>query len=452
MKPRVAILDDETRLVGILEMLLRREGYDAIGFGEPERAIEALAEGRFDLLLTDLRMPGMDGIQVLERVREIDPNLPVIVLTAHASIETAIRAVRLGAFEYVEKPFNNDGLRALVARALEHTRLRRENQHLRAELGREQGPEAIVAESSAMAKVLDVVRRAARSDATVLISGESGTGKERVARAVHVLSERVAGPFVAVNCKALAPGVLESELFGHERGAFTGAERARPGLFERAHQGTLFLDEIGEISPEFQAKLLRVLQEKRVYRVGGETEHEVDARIVAATNRDLKAEIDSGRFREDLYFRLAVIPIHLPPLRERREDVLPLARRFFASASRERVPPLEGWSDEAETWMLEHAWPGNARELENAIERGVVLARSSQIELEDLLPGGPPGSAPADATTPEEGLRDYVDRLTGERIRDVLRTSGGSRQEAAARLQIDRTTLYRWTQRLGIKD
>jgi transcriptional regulator with PAS, ATPase and Fis domain len=308
----------------------------------------------------------------------------------------------------------------------------------------------MVADSEAMRRVLDVVRRAAKSDATVLISGESGTGKELVARAVHVQSDRVGGPFVAVNCKALAPGVLESELFGHERGAFTGAERARPGLFERAQGGTLFLDEIGETSPDFQAKLLRVLQEKKVTRVGGSEERALDFRVVAATNRDLKREVEAGRFREDLYFRLAVIPVFLAPLRERREDVLALARHFFVRAAAERRPPLEGWSPEVERFLLSHPWPGNARELENAIERGVALARGSRIELPDLLLDGE--SAAAAAAPAEEKLAGWLDRQAGERIRAVLAESGGSRAEAARRLGVDRTTLWRWMQRLGIVD
>jgi transcriptional regulator with PAS, ATPase and Fis domain len=267
---------------------------------------------------------------------------------------------------------------------------------------------------------------------------------------VHVQSDRVGGPFVAVNCKALAPGVLESELFGHERGAFTGAERARPGLFERASGGTLFLDEIGETSPDFQAKLLRVLQERKVTRVGGSEERALDFRVVAATNRDLKREVEAGTFREDLYFRLAVIPIHLPPLRERREDVLSLARHFFVRAAAERRPPLEGWSPEVERFLLAHAWPGNARELENTIERGVALARGPRIELEDLLLDGEP--APAASGRADEPLAGWLDRQATDRIRAVLTESGGSRAEAARRLGVDRTTLWRWMQRLGIVD
>ncbi len=299
-----------------------------------------------------------------------------------------------------------------------------------------------------MLRVLDLVRRAARSDATVLVTGESGTGKELVARAVHVQSDRVGGPFVAVNCKALAPGVLESELFGHERGAFTGAERARAGLFERAERGTLFLDEIGETSPDFQAKLLRVLQEKRVTRVGGSEERALDVRVVAATNRDLEREVESGAFREDLYFRLAVIPIVLPPLRERPEDVLALARHFFVRAAADRKPPLEGWSPEVEAFLRRHPWPGNARELENTLERGVALARGPRIELADLLLDG----EPPEAAAKEGPLADWLDQRAAERIREVLASSGKSRAEAARRLGVDRTTLWRWMQRLGIAD
>jgi DNA-binding NtrC family response regulator len=446
--PRIAVLDDEARLVAILEMVLRRSGYEVEGFTEPDVALAALAERRFDLLLSDLKMPGLDGIAVLERVREADAEIPVVLMTAHATIQTAVAALRLGAFDYVEKPFDNDALIALVARALDHSRLARENRYLRGELVSRHGSAEVVAESEALRRVLDLVRRAAKSEATVLVSGESGTGKELIARAVHVQSDRVGGPFVTVNCKALAEGVLESELFGHEKGAFTGADRARAGLFERADGGTLFLDEIGETSPDFQAKLLRVLQEKRVTRVGGSEERPLDFRVVAATNRDLKREVETGGFREDLYFRLAVIPISLPPLRERPEDVLALARHFFVRAAADRRPPLEGWSPEVETFLRSHAWPGNARELENTIERGVALARGEKIELEDLLLEGT-AEAAGDG---DEPLAAWLDRQATERIRTVLAASAGSRAEAARRLGVDRTTLWRWMQRLHILD
>ena len=455
--PTIALLDDEARLVEILAMVLRREGYDVHGFTDPMAALSALEAREFDLLVTDLKMPGADGLEVLRRARKTSPELPVILITAHATVPTAVAALREGAFDYVQKPFDNEELRALVKRALEVTRLARENRYLRAELRTRYSLDAVVAESPGMREALELARRAAASRSTVLVTGESGTGKELVARAVHYHSERVGGAFVAVNCKALAPGVLESELFGHERGAFTGAERARPGLFEQADGGTLFLDEIGEIEPGFQTKLLRVLQERRVQRVGGSEEKPIDVRIVAATNRDLRAEIAAGRFREDLYFRLAVIPIHLPPLRERREDVLPLAHHFLARWNRDLSRSVAGWTPEVERWLLAHPWPGNVRELENAIERGVVLARGDKIGFDDLLldaPGEEP-RAEAEPSGDAEGgasLQEFLDSAAAERIRRVLEQTGGKRVEAARRLGIDRATLYRLMRRYGITD
>jgi transcriptional regulator with GAF, ATPase, and Fis domain len=304
-----------------------------------------------------------------------------------------------------------------------------------------------------MQAVLDLVRRAARSPSTVLISGESGTGKELIARAVHYHSERVGRAFVAVNCKAFAEGVLESELFGHEKGAFTGADRAKLGLFERADGGTLFLDVIGEVSGDFQAKLLRVLQERTLQRVGGTTEREVDIRLVAATNRDLRAEVEASRFREDLYFRLAVIPIHLPPLRERREDILPLAQHFLAKWNAEMSRTITGWTDAVETHLLQHTWPGNVRELENTIERGVVLVQGDQIDLGDLLVS--PDKQEEQQTSTSEAaqtgnLQDFLDHAAADRIRAVLREVNGARLEAARRLGVDRTTLYRLMRKYGI--
>jgi len=452
---RIALLDDEARLVEILAMVLRREGYEVHGFTDPMLALAALESRDFDLLVTDLKMPGADGLEVLRRARKASPELPVILITAHATVPTAVAALREGAFDYVQKPFDNEELRALVKRALEVGRLARENRYLRAELRTRYSLDAVVAESPRVREALELARRAAASRSTVLVTGESGTGKELVARAVHYHSERVGGPFVAVNCKALAPGVLESELFGHERGAFTGAERARPGLFERADGGTLFLDEIGEIEPGFQTKLLRVLQERRIQRVGGSEEKPIDVRIVAATNRDLRAEIAAGRFREDLYFRLAVIPIHLPPLRERREDVLPLAVHFLARWNRELGRSVAGWTPEVERWLLAHDWPGNVRELENAIERGVVLARGDRIGFDDLLvdpPGEDARPEAASDTTGGASLQEFLDAAAAERIRRVLEQTDGKRVEAARRLGIDRATLYRWMRRYGITD
>jgi DNA-binding NtrC family response regulator len=457
-RARIAVLDDEPRMVDILAMVLRREGYDVHGFGDPAHAIAALEAQPFDLLVSDLKMPGSDGLEVLRRARALQPELPVVLITAHATVSTAVAALRDGAFDYVQKPFENDELRAVVARALDVTRLARENRYLRAELRSRYSLDAVVAESPRMREVWALVRRAAESRSTVLVTGESGTGKELVARAVHYHSARVGGPFVAVNCKALAEGVLESELFGHERGAFTGAERAKPGLFERADGGTLFLDEIGEVSESFQAKLLRVLQERSLRRMGATEERAVDVRVVAATNRDLKAEVGAGRFREDLFFRLAVIPIQLPPLRERREDVLPLAHHFLARWCEKTGRSLAGWTPEVEAWLLRHDWPGNVRELENVLERGVVLARGDRIGTDDLLleasdagstPEGGDEIAPASAAA---SLQDFLDGAAADRIRRVLAESGGKRVEAARRLGVDRATLWRLMRRYAIRE
>ena len=453
MKPRLLVLDDERRMVDIVCMVLRRDGHDVVAHTDPEEALAELAAEPFDLLITDLRMPGADGLEVLKRARAAQPELPVILMTAHASVATAIEAMKEGAVDYVEKPFNNDELKALVHRALDLTRLERENRRLRRELKQRYSIDAIVAESPPMREVLALVKRAARVPSTVLITGESGTGKELIARAVHYESERVSGPFVAANCKAFSEGVLESELFGHEKGAFTGAHRAKVGLFEEAGGGTLFLDEIGEVSGDFQAKLLRVLQEKQVRRVGGTGSRPIDARLVVATNRDLRAEVAAGRFREDLFFRLAVIPIHLPPLRERPEDVMPLARHFLAKWNEALGRRVEGWSGDVDRYLSAHSWPGNVRELENTLERGIALARSETIEMDDLLLE--PRQAGEDASASGAGsagnLHDFLEGAAEERIRLVLADTGGKRVEAARRLGIDRTTLYRLIRKYGIE-
>jgi DNA-binding NtrC family response regulator len=446
---RVAIVDDEPRMAEVLAMVLRRDGYDVTTFGAPLDFVEQLQVGQFDLLLTDLKMPGLDGVQVLKRAKATDPDLPVILLTAHATVETAVAAMKQGALDYLNKPIDNGACRAAVARALEMTRLIRENRHLRQEVGRRYGLANIVAESPAMREVLDLAMRAARSTTTALISGESGTGKEVVARAIHVHSERVGGPFVAVNCKAFAAGVLESELFGHEKGAFTGAAGARAGVFERADGGTLLLDEIGEISADFQAKLLRVLQEREVQRVGGDQPRAVDVRILSATNRDLRAEVAAGRFREDLYFRLAVVPIALPPLRDRPEDILPLARSFLERLAREQRRNVIGWTDEVQAWLVAHAWPGNVRELENTLERGVVLARGERIELSDVSLGTT--TAPMLDDGASLTLQEHLDRAAADRIRRALEEAGGVRVDAARALGVERTTLYRLMKRFGVE-
>ncbi|MGE3508701.1 MAG: sigma-54-dependent transcriptional regulator [Vicinamibacterales bacterium] len=455
MNSRIAIVDDEPRMVEILRMVLSRDGYDAVAFSRAADFHTAHDAQAFDAVITDLRMPDEDGLTLLKRVRGRDPQVPVILMTAHASVPTAVAAMRDGAFDYIEKPFDNAELKTLVERALTVTRLSRENRYLRSELRSRYSPAGMVAESASMREVLTRCRRVAPTPSTVLITGESGTGKELVARALHYHSARVDGPFVAVNCTAFAEGVLESELFGHERGAFTGATQSRPGVFERAQGGTLFLDEIGEVSDAFQAKLLRVLQEREVVRVGGAQARPVDVRLVAATHRDLRADVASGRFREDFYFRLAVIPIHLPPLRERREDVLPLARHFLAKWNVELGRHVRDFAPDVVAHFAQADWPGNVRELENTVERGVVLAEGDHITLADIAAAGAHAAEqpPLAALRESNGtLQAFLDRAAAEVIRHTLRDTGGARQEAARRLGVERTTLYRLMRKYGLGD
>ncbi len=448
MKPRVLIVDDEPRMGIALATALRRSGYACESCTSAADALQTFDEHGADVVVTDRRMPGMDGMELMRELLKKQPDLPVILITAYGDVPSAVKAMRDGAFDYVTKPFDNDELRKLVARALELDRLRDENRRLRQEVGARFGAD-VVAESAAMQRVLELIDRTGPSTASVLIQGESGTGKEVIAKRLHYRSPRVGRPFVAVNCKAFASGVLESELFGHEKGAFTGADAQRAGCFERADGGTLFLDEIGEVEPEFQVKLLRVLQEGEVLRVGGSEPRTVDVRVVAATNRDLRQEIAAGRFREDLFYRLNVIPVRLPPLRERREDVLPLARHFLGRSAEQGGRQLR-LGPEAEELLRRHAWPGNVRELENAVERAVVLARGDVIDAEDLLLE----DLPDVATAPEEQdggtLQEHLDRCTADRVRAALEASGGGRAAAARDLGIDRSTLFRLMKRLGL--
>lgn len=446
---RVAVLDDEVRMARILAMLLRRHGYDCEVFHDPSEFVEVFCREReapFDLVISDLKMPGMSGIEVLARVRAHSPKVPVIMISAHGTVSAATEAMKLGAVDFIEKPFENERVLATIERAAQVTLLDRQNRYLRSQLAERYRMDDLIVGSEQMRRCFELARRAARSKATVLIWGESGTGKEVVSRYIHYHSQRVGEPMISVNCKAFSPGVLESELFGHRKGAFTGAVGDRRGIFERASGGTLFLDEIGEVEPEFQTKLLRVLQEGQVLPVGADRSVPVDVRLVAATNKDLEAQIAAGRFREDLYFRLAVIPIHLPPLRERREEILPLARHFLSRWCAEVGREIIGWSAQVESYLVSHDWPGNVRELENVIERAVVMAMSDRIELEDLL---------LDTETVEQleaprTLQEVQDAVTIRHIRAVLAKHSGSRALASRDLGVDRTTLYRLMKKYGI--
>ena len=446
MKARVVVVDDEPKMAEAIASALERSGHECVVLTSGREALDEVLARAPDVVVTDWRMEGLDGLELLRKIHTARPATPVILVTAYGDVPSAVAAMRAGAFDYVTKPFDNDELRSLVERALELRRLRDENRELRREILGSRDAE-VVAESEAMKAVLDLVDRAAPSRAPVLILGESGVGKEIVARRLHFGSDRVARPFVAVNCKALAESVLESELFGHEKGAFTGAVTAHAGCFERAHRGTLFLDEIAEVSPSFQGKLLRALHEGEVQRVGGIGPRKVDVRVVSETNRDLRSEVASARFREDLFFRLDVIRISIPPLRERKEDVVPLARFFLDRQARAGGRELR-LSREAEELLLAHDWPGNVRELSNAIERASVLGRGEEILAEDLLLE--PRRIDDEGPVSEGTLQEVVDRAVAERIRSALTESRGRKAEAAARLGIERTTLFRWMKRLGL--
>ncbi len=452
-KPRVLIVDDETAILDTLRILLKREGFEVATAASGRRGLEALAEEVPDFVLTDIRMPGVSGIEILDAVREIDPNIPVILMTAQASLQSAMQAVNQGAFHYIQKPFSNDELLVICRRAVESRELKRENQALKREIRRRDANEAArpVGKSRKFLEVLKLAETVAPTDSTVLISGESGTGKEIVARYVHNLSDRAGGPFISINCAALPESLLESELFGHIKGAFTGAVRDKEGLFVAARAGTFFLDEVGEMTPATQVKLLRVLQEREVIPVGATEPIPVDVRIVAATNRDLEDEIRRGTFRSDLYYRLNVITLHLPPLRDRLDDLPILTEHFLRSfaASRGREPlQLAAAAVEA---LQAYDWPGNVRELENALERAAVLTPRGEIGL-DALPDriSAPRAAPivSDRLPPNPPL-EIIERAY---IHWVLQAESGNKTRAAEILGIDPSTLYRKLIRYGMAE
>ncbi len=444
--PTVLVVDDErpTR-----EGLARALGltYRVLQADSAQAALRILDEENVDVVLTDLRMPGMDGMALLRRLLARHPRPAVILLTAYGTIETAVEAVKAGAYDFLAKPVNLDRLEIVLRRAIETRDMQNENRRLREQLDVRYGIEHIVGQSPAMAAVLDTVRQVAPTRTTVLIEGESGTGKEMIAQAIHRLSPRSEGPFVAVHCAALAPTLLESELFGHERGAFTGAVERRIGRFEMADGGTLFLDEVGDIAPAVQVKVLRVLEERRFERVGGNAPIEVDVRLLAATNRDLRAMVAAGAFREDLFFRLNVVAIRLPPLRERPEDIPLLAARFAEEfAAREGRPP-PALSPVLLDVLAAHRWPGNVRELRNVIERMVVLSRGPELAPDDLPPELRRTSTAAPASGPTT-LREAERRL----LIEALEATGGNRVLAAERLGIGRRTLFRKIKEYGVKD
>ena len=438
----ILVVDDDQSSRELLARILTTAGHRVTPLSDGREAVAALDAGTLpDLVVSDIRMAEMDGLQVIDAFRERAPDTPVILVTAFGNIDGAVEAIRRGAADYLSKPYDVDAIRIVVARALQHRALAMENRALRRGLRDRYRLDNVVGRSEAMLQVYKTAARVASTDATVLIQGESGTGKELVARAIHTASPRSGGPFVAVDCGAIAEGVLESELFGHARGAFTGAQVARRGLFEEAHHGTLFLDEIGDIGPNLQARLLRALQEGTIRRVGANEPIAVDVRVVAATNRDLEAAVKAGTFRADLYYRLHVVSIRIPPLRERREDIPLLAEHFAQKHGRAEGSAI---SPEARELLLAHDWIGNVRELENVVARALALNPSGVVLPEDLpdalrseRPTPPPGPAPDTSDRPS--LAELERRYASQ----VLQETGGNKTRAAEILGIDRKTLYR---------
>ena len=435
---RVLVVDDEEIVRESLGGWLQEDGFQVSSAPDGRTAVEMMKRDRWNVMLVDLKMPGMDGLQVLEEARKLQPEAAIIMMTAYATVDTAVTAMKLGAFDYLVKPFDPEELSLLMQKVVAQQSLVRENAVLRKALKKEHRFRDLVSKSAAMQRVFELAQVAARSNSTILVLGESGSGKEVLARTIHEESPRAGGPFVAMSCAALTETLLESELFGHEKGSFTGANARRKGKFEAAAGGTLFLDEIGDISPKLQLDLLRVLEERKFQRVGGNESIDVDVRIIAATNKDLKKAVSDGSFREDLFYRLNVIPVTLPPLRDRKEDIPLLVEHFLDRLEAEMKKRVKV-SPEAMGALLAHEWPGNVRELRNVLERGAVVAQGDVIKPSDL------GLAPAPVRAPgtnAPGEPVSLEEVEKRHIAEVLGHTGGNVSHAARLLGIDRVTLY----------
>jgi two-component system, NtrC family, response regulator PilR len=455
VKPSVLLVDDETSMLELLRMLLKDEGYALRTASSVEEARSQLAAERPDLVLCDILMPDGNGLDLLKEIKQEDAHTAVVMMTAYTSTKAAIEAMKLGAYDYVSKPFDNDELKVVIQKALERVELFDENVYLRRELEQKYTFANIIGKSPRMQAVFGVVDRVARTTSTVLLFGESGTGKELIARAIHFASPRAAKRFLSINCGALPENLLESELFGHERGAFTGAVKEKKGLFQAADGGTLFLDEIGETTPAMQVKLLRALQDKKVRKVGGHQEELVDVRIIAATNQNLEERIAAGDFREDLYYRINVIPIHLPPLRQRREDTPLLVDHFIRKYSEEMSLPLKPISVEAMKLLESYDWPGNVRELENVIERTLALTSGDTITSRDLplhLLTRRRDRAGLVAELPPEGLdlEGYLEGIRSHLMEQALERSGGVQTQAAELLGMSFRSFRYYAKKAGL--
>ena len=442
-RAKILIVDDEAIVRESLHDWLTDTGYQVSTAEDGPQALEILEKEKLGIIIADLVMPGMDGIELMKRAKEIVPNVEVIIITAYGSIPTAISAIREGAYDYIEKPFCPERAELLIEKVVERQGLIEENLSLHQRLEERYRFENIIAKSPKMQRVIEVIKIVAKSNTTVLITGESGTGKELVARALHSQSHRQGKPFIAVSCAALPESLLESELFGHERGSFTGAYAQKKGKFEIANRGTLFLDEIGEMSANIQVHLLRVLEEKEFTRVGGNELIKVDVRVISATNRDIKRAVANGQFREDLYYRLNVVTIELPLLRERKEDIPLLAQHFLKKFALENQKDITGFSPEATDFLLNYEWPGNVRELENAIERAVILAQNPSIQVTDL----PQGNLLLARSASPGGRLEEVEK---NHIISVLNKTGGNYSQAARLLGISRMTLYNKARAYGL--
>jgi DNA-binding NtrC family response regulator len=455
--PTILIVEDEAKMQRLLQLSLAEDGFVALTASDAEAGLNLMRQEKVDLVLTDLRLPGMNGLEFLQGVRRINAAVPVVVMTAFGTVETAVEAMKSGASDYILKPFPMEEIKLIIRKELDVRSLREENRTLREALGKRYEFANIVARSPKMQEVLATMVRVAPTNSTVLLGGESGTGKDLIARAIHQHSRRASGPFVKINSTAIPENLLESELFGYERGAFTGAVNSKPGKFELADRGTIFLDEIGDVPPSIQVKLLRVLQEREFERLGGTKTLKVDVRLIAATNRDLRAALEEGTFREDLYYRLNVVPISIPPLREHKEDIPDLVEHFISRFGQDSAKEIRGITPAAMRMLIDYHWPGNVRELENIIERAVAFSDGPLIDAPDirldLSPSvGQTEAAGSDSAGPFPPPGTSLERFEDEIIREALHRAHGNKSQAARLLGLSRNAFRYRLARIGVPD